>query len=374
MKKTIYKYFFDEFIRSFLIVIFALTAIIWTIQAVNFLDLVTDDGHAFKIYILYSFYALPKVITKLIPFTFLIASVITILKFEKDNELIILWTSGLNKIYIVNLLFRISILFVFIQIIMSSFVTPETLNHSRTMLKNSKLQFVPSLLKEKQFNDTVAQLTVFVNKKNSDGTYENIFIKDEGRVLTNVSSGSSTIFAKSGYVSKDEKSLILLNGNIQRLGSGNEVSIIKFEKTQISLSNLSTKSISAPKIQEISTIQMLKCFQEKYYYDHKCEHSRNAINDVKIEINKRFGIPIFIPLIALVTCFLLSTRKDKKNLFSNKYFVFIFAFMILVISEITVRYSGASVNHTIGYYLMPILLLPIIYLTLLKKFKYENLR
>jgi len=374
MKKTIYKYFFDEFIRSFLIVIFALTAIIWTIQAVNFLDLVTDDGHAFRIYILYSLYALPKVITKLIPFTFLIASVMTILKFEKDNELIILWTSGLNKIYIVNLLFRISILFVFIQIIMSSFVTPETLNHSRSILKNSKLQFVPSLLKEKQFNDTVAQLTVFVNKKNSDGTYENIFIKDEGSVLTNVSDGSSTIFAKSGYVSKDEKSLILLDGNIQRLGGSNKVSIIKFKKTQISLSNLSTKSISAPKIQEIPTIQILKCFFEKHYYDHNCEHSRNAINDVKIEINKRFGLPIFIPLIALVTCFLLSTRKDKKNLFSNKYFVFIFAFTVLVISEITVRYSGVSVNHTIGYYLMPILLFPIIYLTLLRKFKYENLK
>ena len=115
MKKTIYKYFFIEFIRSFFTVIFALTAIIWTIQAVNFLDLVTDDGHAFRIYILYSILALPKVITKLIPFTFLISSILTILKFEKDNELIILWTSGLNKIHMVNLLFRISILIVFIQ-------------------------------------------------------------------------------------------------------------------------------------------------------------------------------------------------------------------------------------------------------------------
>ena len=30
---------------------------------------------------------------------------------------------------------------------------------------------------------------------------------------------SSTIFAKSGYISSDEASLILLNGNIQKLES-----------------------------------------------------------------------------------------------------------------------------------------------------------
>ena len=172
MKNRIYKYFFYEFIRYFTVVLFALTAIIWTIQAVNFLDLVVEDGHAFTIYLLYSSLTLPKILTKLIPFSFLIASILTILKFEKDNELIILWTSGLNKIHIVNLIFRISILIMFLQWIMAAIINPGTLNYSRAILKNSDLQFVPSLLKEKQFNDTVKGLTIFVDKKNIDGTYD----------------------------------------------------------------------------------------------------------------------------------------------------------------------------------------------------------
>ena len=205
MKNRIYIYFFYEFIRYFTIVVFALTAIIWTIQAVNFLDLVTDDGHAFMVYLFYSSLTIPKILTKLIPFSFLIAAILTILKLEKDNELIILWTSGLNKIHIVNLILRISILIVIVQLLMSTFVNPETLKISRNILKNSELQFVPSLLKEKQFNDTVKGLTIFVDKKNANNIYENIFIRDEGKVLTNVSTGSSTIFAKSGYVTDDEK-------------------------------------------------------------------------------------------------------------------------------------------------------------------------
>ena len=66
MKNRIYIYFFYEFIRYFTVVIFALTAILLTIQAVNFLDLVTEDGHAFRIYLTYSALLAPKLITKLI--------------------------------------------------------------------------------------------------------------------------------------------------------------------------------------------------------------------------------------------------------------------------------------------------------------------
>ena len=114
MKNTIYKYIFYEFLRYFSVALFALAVIVWTIQSVNYLDLVTEDGHAFKIYLFYSFLILPKVITKLIPFAFLLSLIITIMKLENDNELIVLWTSGLNKIHIVNLIFRISIIIMFL--------------------------------------------------------------------------------------------------------------------------------------------------------------------------------------------------------------------------------------------------------------------
>jgi len=373
MRNRIYRYFFHEFIRYFVVILFASTAVIWTIQAVNFLDLVTEDGHAFKIYLFYSFLTISKIITKLIPFTFLIASILTILKFEKDNELIIFWTSGLNKMYMVNLVFRISLLIMFLQLTMSTIIAPKTLNLSRTLLKNSELQFIPSLLKEKQFNDTIKNLTIFVDKKNPDGTYENIFIRDEGTILTKISSGSSTIFAKTAYITEDDKNLILVDGNIQKLEASGKISIVKFEKTSLNLSGLSTKSISKPKIQETATMLIINCIKNKNLIFHNCGKSEENLRESKIEINKRFGLPIFIPLISLITCFLLSSRKDKKRFVLNKYIFFFIGFVILVSSEITVRYSGNSWNHTAIYYLMPIGLLPFVYLFLIRAFKYENL-
>lgn len=376
MKKTIYKYFFYEFVIYFTITLFALAAVVWTIQAVNFLDLVTEDGHAFVTYFLYSFLTLSKVLTKLIPFSFLLAIMLTIIKLDRDNELIAFWTSGLNKIHIVNLIFRISILVMLLQLLSTSFINPSLLNYSRTLLKNSELHFIPSLLKKKQFNDTVEGLTIFVENKDKNKIYKNIFIRDDGKILSTIGgSSSSTIIAKSGLISEDEKNLILYDGNIQKLNEDGNVNVVKFQKTTLKLSGLTTKSISEPKMQEMQTIQILNCLlnRKPLFHTHNCDSSKKSLMDNKIEINKRFGMPIYIPFISLICCFLLASRKDKKMYYLNKYIYFFSGFLILALAEIIVRYSGISWNHTIIYYLIPIGASPLFYFALIRTFKYENL-
>ena len=362
------------------VVIFALTAVIWTIQAVNFLDLVTDDGHAFLVYFFYSFLTLSKIITKLFPFSFLIASILTILKFEKDNELIILWTSGLNKIHIVNLMLRISLIMMLLQLTLTTVINPQVLKFSRSLLKDSQLQFVGSLLKEKQFNDTVKGLTIFVEKKLDDGSFENIFIRDEGNKITSISDGGTTIYAKSGFIGKDKSNLILIDGNMQRTGVNKDITIVKFKKTVLNLSGLATKTTTEPKIQETSTKRIMECLDIKNLYKLNClvyqdnnKYEKQFITQNRIEINKRFGMPIYIPLIGLVSCFLLSRNREKKINFISKNLYFILGFIILVASEMTVRYSGNSINHAAIYYGIPIFLFPLIYFYLIRVFKYENL-
>ena len=372
MKKTIYKYIFYEFITYFAIILFALAVIVWTVQAVNYLDLVTDDGHAFSIYFLYSFLTLSKVFTKLIPFSFLVAIMFTIIKLEKDNELIILWTSGLNKIYLVNHFIRISVIIMLLQLTLTTTFNPKMLNLSRSLLKNSQLEFVSSMFKEKQFNDTVSGLTIFVEEKKENGVYSNIFIRDESTVLSSVGTKSSTIFAKSGYLSDDETQLILYEGNIQKLNYEGDINIVKFEKTSLNLSGIATKSISEPKMQETSTIKILRCIAGKKVEKHNCNPTPKTKMDTKIEINKRFGMPLFIPLIALIACFILSSRKDKKMFIYNKYIYSFASVLILALAEITVRYSGTSWNYTAIYYLIPFVMIPSMYFVLVQKFKYEN--
>ena len=114
----------------------------------------------------------------------------------------------------------------------------------------------------------------------------------------------------------------------------------------------------------------------KNIYVHNCSRTKNGLRENKIEINKRFGMPIFIPLIGLICCFLLSSRKSEKRFSLYRYLHLLIGFIgfaVLVVSEIFVRYSGISWNHTVIYYAIPIGLFFLFYLFLIKAFKYENL-
>ena len=143
----IYNHFFQELSKDFIIVLFTFTSIVWTVQAVNFLDLVVEDGHAVSVYLKYSLLNIPKIFTKFIPLSFLLALIMTIIKFDSENELTILWTSGLNKIKLINFFFKVSLILTVIQLSLAAIINPYFLNHSRSLIKSSDVDFISETIK-----------------------------------------------------------------------------------------------------------------------------------------------------------------------------------------------------------------------------------
>ena len=301
----IYKHFFFELSKYFFIVLFTFTAIVWTVQAVNFLDLIVEDGHAISLYLNYSLLNVPKILTKFIPLSFLLALLFTILKLESENELLILWTSGLNKIKVINFFIKVSILVTFMQFILAGFINPNILNHSRSLIRDSNLDFLSSMVKTNQFNDAVEGLTIFVGKKNSSGVMENIFIRDDSEILSNLenskNSNNLTIFAKKGRMSnKNTNSIILEEGIIHSEDKSKKINAIKFKKTELVFDKLKTKSTTYPKIQETGSTILFRCYFDKISKVDllNCPRDKSRI-EVLPELNRRFGMPLYIPLVSL---------------------------------------------------------------------------
>ena len=61
MEKLIFKKFFIDTTIFLIIGTLSLTLIVWVIQAVNYLDFVSEDGHSFKVYFLYTLLNFPKI-------------------------------------------------------------------------------------------------------------------------------------------------------------------------------------------------------------------------------------------------------------------------------------------------------------------------
>ena len=96
--------------------------------------------------------------------------------------------------------------------------------------------------------------------------------------------------------------------------------------------------------------------------------------DTLAELNRRFGMPLYIPCISLILSFLLISRKEQKRNNIYKYFYFGLSFVILITAEILVRYSGKSYFYSYFYYLLPLICVPFFYYLLFKKFYNENLK
>ena len=380
LSNKIYKHFFRELSKYFFIVLFTFTIIVWTVQAVNFLDLIVDDGHAVSVYLNYSILNVSKILTKFIPLSFLLALFLTILKFEEESEFMILWTSGLNKMKVVHFFFKVAILVTFIQLLFASVINPTVLNYSRTLIKSSNLDFISSIIKTNQFNDAVEGLTIYVQEKDKNGLMKNIFIRDDNQILKGFEnsndSSNMTIFAESGKIDKENVNYLSLeNGVIQTENKDKEIQSINFKKTKLLLQGMRTKTIQQPKIQETSSVILIKCMlnTNSEIFLLNCPKTKSKI-DALSEINRRFGMPLYMPSIALLCSFLLISRKDSKRRGIYKYFYFILAFISLILAEILVRYSGKSYTYAYLYYLIPIISLPALYLILFKKFYYENLQ
>ena len=379
LSNKIYKHFFLELSKYFFIVLFTFTAIVWAVQAVNYLDLIVDDGHAVTIYLGYSLLNISKILTKFIPLSFLLALFLTILKLEDESEFMILWTAGLNKIRVVNFFLCVSFIVTFIQITLASFINPEVLNYSRSLIRSSNLDFISSMIKTNQFNDTVEGLTIYVEEKDENDLMKNIFIRDDKKILKGLDSpkdsGNITIFAEKGKIEKRGRSYLALeNGVIQTENKSKEIQSINFKKTSLLLQGMKTKSITQPKLQETSSIILMECLFKKDMEEKLLNCAKKSKLDALSEFNRRFGMPLYIPYVAVLCSFLLIGRNDSKRKHLYKYFYFGIAFTSLVMAEILVRYSGKSLNYSLIYYLIPILSVPLLYLILFRKFYFENLR
>ena len=110
MKKILFRKILFDCLIFFLITLFFTSIIIWVFQAVNFLDIIVEDGRNYLVYLNFSILNFPKVLSKLVPFILFFSFLFVIGKYELNNELIIFWNFGINKIELVNFFLKFSFL------------------------------------------------------------------------------------------------------------------------------------------------------------------------------------------------------------------------------------------------------------------------
>lgn len=373
MKKIIYRKFLLDCSNFFLISLISASIIIWVFQAVNYLDIIIEDGRDYVVYLNYTLFSFPKIISKILPFAFFFSFSYVIAKYELNNELLIFWNFGVNKISFVNFFFIFSLLLLLIQIILTAYLVPSSQSIARSIIRTSDYNFVDNFIKIKKFNDAVNNLTIYTESKDSIGNYNNIYIKK------NSNNGDfQIIYAKKGILKSEKNNAVLElysgeNTNI----SGDKITSFSFSKSEFNLSKFAPNTILVKKVQEHDTLGLIKCVisltRDKNNLLEIKKKIRNCeiknLNNIISELFKRLIVPLYLPALMLVALLLIINSKEKINYSKSRIIIFLLGLFIMIFSESTLRFVNSSFQNNLIIILIPLLLTIFLYYYFLSKLK-----
>ena len=378
MEKLIFKKIIKDISLFLFVSITCVTTIVWIIQAVNYLDLVSEDGHSLKVYFAYTLFSLPKILSNVLPFMFMISLFYVIISYELNNELIIYWINGITKLNFANIIIQISLLYFLIQIILTTLIVPYSLDKGRSFFRTSNIDLFSSIIKEKKFIDTVEKLTIFVDKKENN-LLKNIIIKEKINI-----DQSQIVVAKDGEIisSKNGSQKIILNkGKIINTDNNNQ-NIIDFSKFTLDLNKFDTNTITNQKTQEMKTFELIRCVKviEDYRKINTDNKNKNFFKGCASQISpaiseeflKRFFAPLFIILLGLSSSLIITSSKDNHNYKFKNFLKFFLGVFLLIVSEISLSSNVESLEKLLIYFLIPVISFLIIYSFLLFILKFEK--
>ncbi len=375
MKKILFKKILLDCLKFFLISSFGISAIVWVFQAVNYLDIMVEDGRNYIVYFNYTLLSFPKIIGKIFPFSLFLSFYYVLSKYETNNELVIFWTHGVSKIKLVNFFFKFSLILMIFQIIFLTFVVPNTQDLARSTLRNSNINFFDNFLKPKKFNDVIKGVTIYSENKDPNGILKNIYIKK----ITNQNEFEIT-YAKRGIIKSINNTNVLVLYDGQNIkGKKNNLDSFSFSKSDFNLTNLESNTTTYIKIQENSSIDLFRCYknlQENINLKNNtflkvANCSKENLSNVLGELYKRFIIPLYIPVFILINMMLVVISKENSNYTKYKIFVFLFGFFTIIFSETTLRFVENTLMGNIKIIVLPFLISLILHQFLKKKLNYK---
>jgi len=375
MKKILFRKLLLDCMTFFVIALISSSVVIWVFQAVNFLDIMIEDGRDFLVYINYSLLNFPKIFSKLFPFVLFFSLFYVTGKYEQNNELMIFWNFGVNKIHIINFFLKFSLILLFIQITLTALIVPKSQELARFFLKDSKVNFFGNFIKKQKFNDTIKGVTIFSENKDNEGNLYNLYLKKEID-----DTNFQITYAKRG-IFKDVNSvpiLVLYDGETINQ-KNDEITNLSFSKSDFVLKSLETNTTTYTKTQEISTLNLLRCIGTLYNLNYGNEKKKykeipncniKNIQNILKEFYKRLIIPLYIPILTLIPFMLIILSKENSNYNKLKISTFLIGLITVIFSETTIRFISNTIAPNLKITAIPFFLFIILYFIFLYNFKF----
>jgi len=337
--KKINLYVFIQIIKSCTLVFFIFISIAWLLQISRLFSYLSNLKIDFVNVLFLSFFLIPNLINVTLPFIIIFGLIIAFIKFDKDKEIIAIFSLGLSIKEILKPFFLISIITIFLYLFLNLFFSPYIYDKYKQKEFDLRNSINLDNINISNFIQLDENLILDFSKK--EDVFEDVFIRFIGE-------NENIVFAKKARIIKEPKKFIFnLSEGFKLSFMNNKIEKLEFENYKL---NFPLKNENNYNNYDKNTLTLFNLIKYK---------------DYQSMIERMFDTLI---LLTLIIFFYFNNIKDNK--FSiNHIFIYLFLSILIIIFQNIIKNLDFSLQFS---FLLNIINFSIIYLfMLINKFKFK---
>jgi lipopolysaccharide export system permease protein len=232
------RYIFRQLALALIAVTGGLTALVWLVQSLRFIELVVNHGLSLGVFIELTGLLIPSFVAVILPITTFVVVQFIYQRLAGDREITVMRAAGLSPLALARPAITMAVLVVVAGYVLNLWIVPASLASFREFqweIRNSMAAF---LLQEGVFTKVSDNLTVYVRARDPDGTLHGIMVDDARN-----KSAHATILAERGRLVEGPNGprALLLDGSREEIDhQTGRLNVLTFGQNDIDLSDNSS--------------------------------------------------------------------------------------------------------------------------------------
>jgi len=207
-------YMFRQLLLALVAVTGGLTALVWLIQSLRFVELVVNRGLSVLVFVQLTGLLIPSFVAVILPITCFVVTQFVYQRLSGDREITVMRAAGLSPFALSRPALALAAIAVACGYALTLWIVPASLTAFRQYQWEIRNRMAAFLLQEGVFTQVNDDLTVYVRSRDPDGTLRGILV-DDGRDK----SAHATIIAESGRLVEGPTGprVVLVSGSRQEI-------------------------------------------------------------------------------------------------------------------------------------------------------------
>ena len=238
------RYVLGRTVGTFVTTVVGVLLLVWVVQALQRVNLVTDGGAALASFLWIALLILPRVFTIILPFAMVIAVANALNTMNTDSETVVVNASGAGRRIFVVPILLLAFATALVNLATVHLVEPASRQAFRTAIADARAELLTTLLREGQFRELGPNITVHIDSRGAGGTMRGMLMHDRREAGT-----ERTYYAREAVLAEREgiEYVVMRTGEVHSrdLADGT-IDLVEFSAYALDLSNLSDATTGAP--------------------------------------------------------------------------------------------------------------------------------